>query len=352
MLELQIKLGMRKYMYCTNCGHKNKDGDLFCRNCGTRLEEPINIPSDNSSQDSIGPTQSSSDTPTQSFINQPTELIDPNTSDSISVHQTNCEPEVPPEKSSINDFGSSNPEPSSFQDFSSTFGSHQPSQPFLEPDQSVPLLGTEKVKAPLVQNEPKKSKGKKIVGILIGCIVLGLVFGGGTYLFLNRENIPDIPFISSFFESEESSEEEKIKIAREGEESIAEEGGESLENNLAAPSKDDSALRISVFSSPDSEASKEEKIAKESSEKAAAPTEPIKVQNQDPYVGKYRTNYVMRVRAQPNYDGEKIGRKEKDVLFEVVKSEAGPNSSIWGQLPDGGWICLKDADLVYATEVQ
>lgn len=339
-------------MYCTNCGHKNKEGDLFCRNCGTRLEEPIDIPNDNSSQDSTSSTQSSSNTPTQSFINQPTELIDPNSSDSISVHQTNFEPEVFPEKSSTNDSGSSNPELSSFQDFSFTFGSPQPSQPFLEPDHRIPLSETEKIKTPLIQNESKKSKGKKIVGILIGCIVLGLVFGGGTYFFINRENIPDIPFVSSFFESEESSEEEKIKIAKEGEEEIDQESGESLESNLLAPSKDDSALRISVFSSSDSEASKEEKISKESSEKAAVPTDPIKVQNQDLYVGKYKTNYVMKVRAQPNYDGEKIGRKEKDVLFEVVKSEAGPNSSIWGQLPDGGWICLKDADLVYATGVQ
>ncbi|MDE5758184.1 MAG: hypothetical protein K2H85_06180, partial [Allobaculum sp.] len=66
---------------------------------------------------------------------------------------------------------------------------------------------------------------------------------------------------------------------------------------------------------------------------------------------KYKVNYIMKVRSQPNYEGTQIGRKEEGSIVEIVKTVSGSNRSIWGQLVDGGWICLKDADLVYATKI-
>lgn len=66
---------------------------------------------------------------------------------------------------------------------------------------------------------------------------------------------------------------------------------------------------------------------------------------------KYKMNYIMKVRSQPNYEGNQIGRKEEGSIVEIVKSVSGSNNSVWGQLVDGGWICLKDADLVYATKI-
>ena len=65
----------------------------------------------------------------------------------------------------------------------------------------------------------------------------------------------------------------------------------------------------------------------------------------------YITLYVMKIRAEPNYEGERLGRKEKGEIFEIIKTQEGPNSSLWGQLADGGWICLKDADLLYCDQI-
>lgn len=67
----------------------------------------------------------------------------------------------------------------------------------------------------------------------------------------------------------------------------------------------------------------------------------------DPYI----TLYVMKVRAEPNYEGERLGRKEQGEVFKITKIQEGSNSSIWGQLEDGGWICLKDADLLYCDQI-
>lgn len=74
--------------------------------------------------------------------------------------------------------------------------------------------------------------------------------------------------------------------------------------------------------------------------------------SQTPTAGqKYKVNYIMKVRSQPSYEGNQIGRKEEGSIVEVVKTVSGSNSSVWGQLSSGGWICLKDADLVYATKI-
>lgn len=72
----------------------------------------------------------------------------------------------------------------------------------------------------------------------------------------------------------------------------------------------------------------------------------------DSFIGKYKVNYIMKVRSQPNYEADQIGRKEEGSTIEVVKSVSGSNNSVWGQLTTGGWICLQDTNLVYATKIR
>ncbi len=163
------------------------------------------------------------------------------------------------------------------------------------------------------------SKKGKFITIGLICLVLGIIGGGTAYFFLNGEEPPL------------------------GEEAF------SLEVSL----KSESDLSIS-YSASSQKASSETTIAssEETSANSSASSQSTKVQSPDPWAGKYRTNYVMKVRKEPGYEGERIGRKEEGEIFEVVKSEPSSNNSIWGQLPDGGWICLKDDDFVYATEIQ
>lgn len=66
---------------------------------------------------------------------------------------------------------------------------------------------------------------------------------------------------------------------------------------------------------------------------------------------KYRTNYDMSVRKSPDYDAEKTGRKESGKEITIVETEKGARGSIWGQMPDGNWICLSDNEYQYASEI-
>lgn len=63
----------------------------------------------------------------------------------------------------------------------------------------------------------------------------------------------------------------------------------------------------------------------------------------------YQTEYNMKVRNAPDYEAEQLGRRAKGQSVRIVQTQSGSNSSIWGQLADGGWICLQDADLVYCS---
>lgn len=164
---------------------------------------------------------------------------------------------------------------------------------------------------------PEPSKKGKFITIGLICLGLGIIGGGTAYFFFNGEEPREEAF--------------------------------SLEVSL----KSESDLSIS-YSASSQKASSETTIAssEETSANSSASSQSTKVQSPDPWAGKYRTNYVMKVRKEPGYEGERIGRKEEGEIFEVVKSEPSSNNSIWGQLPDGGWICLKDDDFVYATEIQ
>lgn len=101
-----------------------------------------------------------------------------------------------------------------------------------------------------------------------------------------------------------------------------------------------------------SNSSQKNSISQESLKKSNTSSEQIEPSVKDPWAGKYKTNYVMKIRSEPNYEGERLGRKEEGATFEVIKSVEASNNSVWGQLPEGGWICLKDADLVYTTKIE
>lgn len=300
-------------MYCANCGQKNQDNDLFCRACGAPLEKPTDIPNPDSLKDGKNSSDSSSSGfSSPSFINQPTELINPDLSNSSQVN------------SSSNEF-TSNQDNQFLHNSSFASGSSQPNSFDLEPDQPPPFVYDSPEHTS--SESPSSQSGKKRKKIFFLSIGLASIFfiGVGTYLFFNWDNLP---FVNSTSDSESSSKKSNSRIVY-----VGPEGSEES-------SQKETDFKISIHSSLET-----------TSQHSVTLSPPIKVEEKDPYVGKYRTNYVMKVRAQPNYEGDRITRKEEGVVFEVIKSAAGPNDSIWGQLPEGGWICLKDADLVYATRL-
>lgn len=308
-------------MYCPNCGTKNQDNDRFCMNCGSPLEEPISSPKSSSSLE----LNNSSGHPSSSFsTNWDNEEIEPNTTDSngfTSSHQTAFSTESSQFKSKVTEKTTSNQETQSARDKSSIISpsnSNQSSSKSFEPSSSSEETRKKNLRG---QSPIQNVKGRKGMGLFIGGIILGLMIGG-TYLFFNEK---DLRVLNTTSQSHYAS---STKTAKD------------VKNDNSFSSSNEFSL---IFFS--------QEATKESKEKSAISSE-SSTQSFDPYIGKYKTNYVMKVRAQPNYEGERIGRKEQDVFFEVIKSEAGPNNSIWGQLPEGGWICLQDADLVYASGIQ
>lgn len=307
-------------MYCSNCGHKNQDDDRFCRQCGTPLKEPkdSNLASDN--------LVNSSELKSQSFLNQPTQLIIPSSSNGSAI------------SSSSHSFNESKNEENqnikSLEDLSSLSGSSPSNDSFIKPD------GSSQINWNSTNSTSKHSKKGRFIAVGMICLILG-IGGGAAYYFFNGE---EFPFISSLIHSNSSSESNSIKVAQEGEET----------SQLEWSSENESGFRISVYSSSTlpSRSETTASISKEKVQESTVSSQPIKVQITDPYVGKYKTNYVMTVRKEPSYEGEKINHKEKGEVFEVIKSESSSNNSVWGQLPDGGWICLQDNDLVYVTGIQ
>lgn len=313
-------------MYCAHCGEKNQDGDRFCSACGAPLETPVDTPNvDSSTEENNSTNHESSDFSSSSYINKPTEVINPDLPNLPKSNFTSSpvtpSPDDPKLDQSSNSSLNFNQDDHSFQGSPFTSGFSQSNQSFLEPDQPSSLN----------HNKPDGKNKRKM--ILFGSIGLALVLlvGAGTFLFFNWDNLP---FVGSSDES--SSETKTSKIVYVGE--------DESESSIKEESSQES-FKISIPPAVS------EVPSQTPAPESTTPSEPIKIEPKDPYIGKYRTNYVMKVRAQPNYEGERLGRKEEGVVFEVTKSQAGPNDSVWGQLPDGGWICLKDADLVYATSL-
>ena len=310
-------------MYCSNCGHKNQDNDRFCRQCGTPLEEPI-IP--NSVNDQLIDS-SKTEFSSQSFLNQPTQLMNSNEPDSNQSLEETHPTDTSDSKISFDKSIEKKTKVESLEDLPEVSSLEEKS--FIKPNNPFPNDLN-------FSSPPKPSKKGKFIGIGLGCIVLGIIVGGGAYFFVNGG---EVPFIDSMIHLGSSEESNEIKIVQEGEEN----------SSLKMSSENETGFRISIYSSSSQNSSN--KSTSSSSKETASSSQPIKVQSLDPWTGKYRTDYVMKVRKEPSYEGERIGRKEKNEVFEVVKSEFGSNNSVWGQLPDGGWICLKDDDLVYAREI-
>lgn len=75
------------------------------------------------------------------------------------------------------------------------------------------------------------------------------------------------------------------------------------------------------------------------------------VPNVDSLAGTYQANYNMKVRSLPDYEATSVSRITQGSTFVVTNTASGSNYSIWGQLPDGNWICLQDADQIFCRKV-
>lgn len=64
--------------------------------------------------------------------------------------------------------------------------------------------------------------------------------------------------------------------------------------------------------------------------------------------GKYKAAYVMKIRKAPDLTSEQVGRVEEDQVVTIRKvSQDKEDDSIWGEIADGQWVCLKDKDYTY-----
>lgn len=81
------------------------------------------------------------------------------------------------------------------------------------------------------------------------------------------------------------------------------------------------------------------------------PTIVAPIITQDPLEGTYVANYNMKVRTMPDYNATSTSRITQGSYFEVIGTASGSNYSIWGQLSDGNWICLQDADQIFCRKV-
>ena len=66
---------------------------------------------------------------------------------------------------------------------------------------------------------------------------------------------------------------------------------------------------------------------------------------------KYITNFVMKKRTTPTYNGKENGFVEKGETIKIYGIENSNNGSVWGQLKDDTWICLEDNDESYCKKI-
>ena len=94
---------------------------------------------------------------------------------------------------------------------------------------------------------------------------------------------------------------------------------------------------------------KEDEVIEEENVEEEIAEEEIKEEDVHPVY--YKTNYPMNTRRIPSYNGKKLDTIEKGKKIEVYIIENSTNGSVWGQLEDESWICLKDNDASYCTEL-